>query len=140
MPSFIPDLAGAYVVQLVVSDPFNDSAPDTVTITVITGDDFAENVILDALDQVALLPPESVTTQGNQIAMTNFSAQAIRAIQLGNIELALFKIDEALERTDGCVLRGEPDGNGPGRDWITDCVDQVLVYTYLILAKEALSL
>ena len=143
MPSFVPDLPGIYVAQLVVSDPFDDSAPDTATITVITGEDFAENVILDALDFVALLPPESVTTQGNQNALTNFLLQAIKDIQDGKIEQAggaLFKIDLALERTDGCVLRGEPDGNGPGLDWITDCVDQVLVYAFLILAKEALSL
>ncbi|MCH8006538.1 MAG: hypothetical protein IH888_09955, partial [Planctomycetes bacterium] len=113
---------------------------DPVIITVITGEDFAANVILDALDFVALLPPESVTTQGNQNALTNFLGQAIAAIQVDDIERALFKIDQALERTDGCVLRGEPDGNGPGRDWITDCVDQVLVYAFLILAKEALSL
>ena len=140
MPSFVPDVEGVYVLSLVVNDGLADSLPDEVEVTVITGDDFAENTLMDLLDFVANLSPDRVTTTGNQRALTNFLSQAIRAIQLGNIELALFKIDEALERTDGCVLRGGPDGNGPGRDWITDCVDQVLVYTLLIVAKEALSL
>ncbi len=140
MPFFIPDLPGIYVVQLVVSNSFDDSAPDTVTITVISGEDFVENTLMETLDVVANLPSGAVTTKGNQQALMNFLSQAIVAIQEGNTELALAKIDNALERTDGCVLRGEPDGNGPGRDWITDCVDQVLVYTFLILAKEALSL
>ncbi len=140
MPSLVPDLPGIYVVQLVVSDSFDDSTPDTVTITVVTGEDFAQNTLLDCLDLVANLPPDHVTTKGNQQGLTNFISQAITAIQVGDIDEALRKIDFALERTDGCVLRAGPDGNGPGRDWITDCVDQVLVYALLILAKESLSL
>jgi hypothetical protein len=141
VPFFVPDLPGVYVVELVVSDPFDDSAPDTITITVITGEDFAENTLLDCvLGLVANLPPDHVTTKGNQRALTNFILQAIAAIQEGDIERALRRIDHALIRVDGCVLRGEPDGNGPGRDWITDYVDQVAVYTCLILAKDALSL
>jgi hypothetical protein len=43
-----------------------------------------------------------------------------------------------MERTDGCVLRGEPDGNGPGRDWITNCGDQIVVYLLLMQAEECL--
>ena len=139
MPSFIPDLPGLYVVQLVVSDPFDDSAPDTVTITVITGEDFAENTLMVVRDFLANLPPESVTTQGNQIALSNFLSQAITAIQGGDVDMALRKIDDAIARVDGCVLRGEPDGNGPGRDWIIDCGDQAVVYALLILAEAALS-
>jgi hypothetical protein len=34
MASFVPDIAGSYVVALVVNDGLEDSAPDTVTITV----------------------------------------------------------------------------------------------------------
>ena len=35
-PTFTPDLAGAYVVSLVVNDGTVNSAPDTVTITAVT--------------------------------------------------------------------------------------------------------
>ena len=48
------------------------------------------------------------------------------------------KIDKSIERADGCVLRGGPDGNGPGRDWITDCDEQALLFTCLTLARGAL--
>ena len=41
-------------------------------------------------------------------------------------------------RTDGCALRGIPDGNGQGRDWITDCVAQMEIYDCLTAAAEAL--
>ena len=139
MPSFVPDLPGGYVVQLVVSDPFGDSAPDTVTITVITGEDCAENALTETLDFVANLPPDRVTTKGNQEAFTGFLSQAIRAIQRDDIDGALRKIGNALERTDGCTLRGGPDGNGTGRDWITDCGDQAVVFALLILAEACLS-
>ena len=42
-------------------------------------------------------------------------------------------------RTDGCVLRGDPDGNGPGRDWITDCTAQTEAYNLLTDALDALT-
>ena len=63
------------------------------------------------------LPPESVTTKGNQRALGHFITQAREALDADDTEEALNKIEKALSRTDGCVLRGEVDGNGPGRDW-----------------------
>ncbi|BAS26955.1 hypothetical protein [Limnochorda pilosa] len=35
-PSFVPDLPGRHVVQLVVNDGTSDSDPDTVTINLVT--------------------------------------------------------------------------------------------------------
>src|SRR5439155_11223744 len=35
-PTFVPDLAGTYVVQLIVNDGALDSAPDTAAITALT--------------------------------------------------------------------------------------------------------
>ncbi|BAS26954.1 RCC1 repeat-containing protein [Limnochorda pilosa] len=40
-PSFTPDLAGDYVVQLVVNDGTSDSAPDTVTLTAVRSEEVA---------------------------------------------------------------------------------------------------
>lgn len=138
-PSFVPDLAGTYVVQLVVNDGFEDSVPDEVEITVISGEEFAESQTVDALDVVAGLPKSRVTTRGNQRALTNFLSQVIEAIQANDLETARDKLNKAIGRTDGCILRGMPDGNGPGRDWITDCTDQQLVYDILNQALTAIS-
>jgi hypothetical protein len=82
-----------------------------------------------------------VTTKGNQTALGNFLTQAIAALQEEppDIDQAISKLDQAIARTDGCVLRGEPDGAGPGRDWITDCVDQESVYWLLKNALDAIS-
>ncbi len=122
-PSFIPDVEGAYQVQLVVSDFIGPGEPDTVTITAASAADVAEVMIVDAADTIDDLPSSGVTTSGNQNALGNFLAQAINAIQADDIETAIEKLEKALERTDGCTLRGEADGNGPARDWITDDPD-----------------
>ncbi len=80
---------------------------------------------------------DEVTTVGNRNAYGNFLIQAIVAIQEGDIAEARNKLEKAISRTDGCDLRLAPDGNGPGRDWITGCTVQNLVYATL---TDALSL
>ena len=70
--------------RLIVSDGYEDSPHDEVTITVITGSECAENWLLDAMSLVSNLPPEAVTTKGNQNALLNHLSQAIRAAQAGD--------------------------------------------------------
>lgn len=141
-PVFVPDLPGAYVVNLVVSDPFVDSAPDTVTIAVTTTADYAGQQTVDALNGVGSLPPSSVTTKGNQTALGNFLTQVIAALQVGDLVDAKRKLQDAIERTDGCTLRGSPDPHGEGQikqDYIKTCTDQAPVYTLLKNALDSLS-
>lgn len=133
------DLSGQYAIQLVVSDLIGPSAPDTVTITATSANTFAEIKIQQANNIVSPLPPTSVTTGGNQQAFLNFLTQATVAIQSGDVVTARNKLQDAIERTDGCVLRGTPDGNGPGRDWLTDCPAQFVVYELLSAALGALT-
>ena len=96
--------------------------------------------IVSASETVVDLDPGQITTEGNQNALMNFLAQATVAIEEGDIGEAINKLQKALLRTDGCVLRGAPDGNGPGRDWITDCTEQIAVYNLLSSALAALTL
>lgn len=91
-----------------------------------------------AYDIITALPLAAVTTRGNQNALTNFLSQAIVAIQNNHLATARDKVEEAIERTDGCVLRGAPDGSGPGRDWITSCAAQMDIYDLLTAALAAL--
>lgn len=56
-PGFTPDLAGEYVIQLIVNDFFTDSSPDTVTITVFSN----QPPVADAgPDQTVFLPGSSI--------------------------------------------------------------------------------
>ena len=43
--------------------------------------------------------------------MKLISSAALVAIQASDIAAAVNKLEKALARTDGCVLRGSPDGN-----------------------------
>jgi hypothetical protein len=72
------------------------------------------------------------------MALTRHLTQALVALQNGNTGGALDKIEKALDRMDGCVLRGAPDGNGPGRDWIVDCSAQLAIYEALTQARDAI--
>jgi hypothetical protein len=137
-PSFVVDTEGVYDITLLVSDFVGPGTPDTIVVTAVSAEGFAELQIITANEQVAALTPEDVTSVGNQTALTNFLRQAVVAIQTGDFSEAIKKLEDALARTDGCVLRGAPDGNGPGRDWITSCVDQAVIYDSLSSALSAL--
>ena len=139
--TFIPDLPGVYVVELTANDGFVDSNRDEAMVTVITEDDLAEMNVMDAINRVADLPLDSVTTKGNQRALGNFLNQVIAALQEDDIDEAKKKLQDALERTDGCALRGSPDTGGGAikRDHVNNCVDQALIYPLLQEALDALN-
>jgi len=138
-PDFVPDLEGSYVVELTVSDPIGPGAPDEVEIMATAAEEFAEIQIVDADEVIVLIPLEDVTTEGNQTALTKFLQQAMTAILEDDIEAAIDKLEKSILRTDGCVLRGSPDLNGKGRDWITDCAAQTEAYDLLTSALDALT-
>ncbi|MGD2173732.1 MAG: PKD domain-containing protein [Gammaproteobacteria bacterium] len=137
-PTLTPDLPGVYLVNLVVSDFIGEGEPDTVQITAATVGDFTEAQIVEGSNLVTNLTPNQVTTSGNQNALFNFLSQAVVAVQSNDIEEAINKLQKALARTDGCVLRGSPDSNGPGRDWVSDCSAQIEIYSFLSTALAEL--
>ena len=139
-PSLTADVEGSYEITLVVSDFLGPGAADIVLLTAVGAAEFAETQIVGADDAAAALDPDlgEVTTQGNQEAFGNFLIQAARAIQEGDTAKAIDKLEKAIGRTDGCVLRGAPDANGMGRDWITDCAAQAAIHDLLTGALDAL--
>jgi len=139
LPSFVPDLAGNYTLELVVSDGFENSDPDSLVVAAITAADFAQNAAAEALNLVADLPRSSVTTRGNQLALGHHLAMAILALNGDQVALAEHKLNMVLERTDGCALRGSPDGPGRDRDWVTDCEAQSELYDIVRSALDALN-
>lgn len=138
VPAFVPDLIGVYVIGMMVSDGFACSQVDEVVITVITGETYAINTATEVLNTVTVLPVTSVSSTGNQHALTTFVGQAIQQIQNDNLEVARARLLMAISRMDGCALRGSPDGPGPGRDWVTDCAAQLALYADLNAALQAL--
>ena len=138
-PTFIPDVPGTYTATLTVSDPFGGASADGVVVMAITAEQFAAERIANALDTVGNLLPQQLAARGHRQALQNFLTQAIAALQAGDIEEARSKLGQAVERADGCALRGGPDGNGPGRDWVTDCAAQATPHEQLTAAQAALT-
>jgi hypothetical protein len=137
--SFTPDVAGAYTATLVVTDPFGAASADSVVVSVITAEQFAEGQLVGAIAIVAALPPESVTSNGNRKKLLQYFSEGIEALQAGSLDEARELITQAIERTDGCVLRGAVDGAGQGRDWVTDCAAQATLFSSLIMTLDAVS-
>ncbi|MDB6169296.1 MAG: hypothetical protein JWM88_2160 [Verrucomicrobia bacterium] len=138
-PSFVPNVAGTYAIMLTVYDPLGAGTPATAIVTATTAAGYANIVVVQTDAVIANLPPGQVTTAGNQNALSNFLSQALAALNSGNTALAIAKLRAALERTDGCAIRGTPDLNGPGRDWITDSAAQAQIYPALKSALAALT-
>ena len=137
-PTLTTDAEGTYELTLTVSDFLGAGTPATVDVVATTPVNYAEIQIVNASDAVGALLPGQVTTKGNQTALGNFLKSATKNLQKGKIANAIADLTSALERTDGCALRGRPDGNGNGMDWITDCAAQANAYALLTAAIAAL--
>ena len=138
-PNFTPTVAGTYTATLTVNDPFSGSSVDTVVISAITTDQFAADQIAQALNLIGALTLDQLTTRGNRQAFQNYLTQALNALRVGDLDEARRKLREAIERADGCVLRGNHDGNGSGRDWITECAAQTTIHDSLTAALNVLT-
>ena len=139
-PTFAPAVAGTYTATLTVTDPFGATSSDSVSAAVILSGQYAADRIADALNLIGGLSLDQVTTKGNRNALQKFLTQAVTALQQGDTAEAISKLEQALERTDGCILRGGPDGNGSGRDWVIDCGAQTAIYQRLAEAVNVLRL
>jgi hypothetical protein len=134
-----PDLEGEYEVTLMVSDFLGAGAPDSMLIMATTAQGFAENRILIAANIVADLKKSQFTKKGNQKKFIKELNKVVKHIQKVDAKKAAKKLEKLIQRTDGCSTKGSPDNKGKGRDWITDCAEQVVVMGYLTEALDALA-
>ena len=132
-------MPGTYKVSLLVSDFLGAGTPVTVTLVASSVVSYAEAAVRDACAIVEGLSRNPVTEKGNQKEFCKLMRQTIRELQNGHYSTASRKLGRAIERTDGCALRNTPDTKGNGRDWITVCSAQLLVYNDLNSALNALS-
>jgi hypothetical protein len=136
--SFVPDLPGVYVAALTPTDFVGPGISASATITVTTAMAYAEIQAQAAATQVLALSGDEVTTAGNQNAFIQLLSNAVIALQNGNLVGGRHMFREAISRTDGCTSQGSPDGNGPGRDWITSCAAQEQIYPVLVACLTAI--
>jgi len=128
--SFVPDLPGTYVIQLIVNDGFVDSDPGTIQIEVVT---LATRTIRDIQNflQVPIIAMDAKVFQNANLQNTllNKLNKVIANINSGNYQDALEQLqNDILGKADGCAKSGAPDKN----DWILDPTAQNTIYPYLL--------
>ena len=127
--SFVPDLPGTFVAQLIVNDGFVDSPPATVQIQAISLQTQVTRNIQSLQTIIASLAPGAFKNANMQNAMLNKLNAVIANIGSGSYSDALAQLqNDILGKTDGCATVGAPDKN----DWIMNCPDQSKVYTLLL--------
>jgi hypothetical protein len=136
--SITPDVSGTYELTLTVSDFLDAGTPVTVSFVASTAEEFSQMQIIEVSTVVTVLEPAEITTAGNQSAFGNFLTNTMEQIQKGNLNKAIADLEKAIARTDGCALRGSPDGNGAGMDWVTTCDAQSSIYNSLVEALQVL--
>lgn len=128
-PSFTPDLAGAYVIQLVVNDGLLHSEPASVQVQVITKVDAAILAVQGLADQIAALSGSDFKNANMKNALLNKLNAVMSKIDAENYKGALSQIEnDILGKTNGCAETGKVDKN----DWIRNCTAQDLVYVLVI--------
>ena len=126
--SLIPDLAGEYLVSLVVNDGFENSEPDNVTIVAITSQEAAAIELQGAIAKVNddyVLGREHWRNKNLRKAMTNKINAVLKMIDEALYEDAWDKLsNDILHKMDGCHYEGEPDKN----DWLITCTGQETLF------------
>jgi hypothetical protein len=133
--TFVPDLAGTYVIQLVVNDGLLDSLPSTTQVQVVANPTVPTEATRDVQDAIASLDTSVFKNANMQKTFNNKLNAVIADIEAGNYANALDKLQhDILGKTDGCANFGAPDSN----DWIKDCGSQGEVYSLILEVIEIL--
>jgi K319-like protein/uncharacterized protein DUF1565 len=136
--SFLPDMAGEYVISLVVNDGLVDSDPDDITVMVLSKQDITTETLIETIDIIndpLILPDEVLKNDNLRNTLTKKINAVLGLIDQGLYADALDKLqNDILGKTNGCAEIGSPDKN----DWIKDCEAQEQVYPMIVAAIEHL--
>ena len=131
--SFVVDVPGSYIAQLVVSD----GALTSTATALIVGLD-PQMVLAQTLQTVVgtinSLPPSAFQNPNTARALTNVLDAVRQHIEAGRYGPALNLVESTIQKTNGCAISGAPDAN----DSITDCAAQGQVYPDLVLLRDQL--
>jgi hypothetical protein len=120
--SLQPDLPGSYVLQLVVSDAWSSSVPDSMTIVAVMPTEFAQIKLQQACAQLHAMTAASFDAPGHQESLCNQLAQIVNFIQMPNLAQAQAHLTQAIARVDGWSLRNAFDPKGQGQPHAADFV------------------
>lgn len=126
---FVPDVAGIYVISLVVNDGFVKSDPSNITLTVVTAQEAAIYQVHQLMDTLNSIDFTAFVNKNSAKTLTNKLNAVLTDIQNGDYQLARDKLfTDILNKTNGCAASGVPDSN----DWINTCTAQESVYALVV--------
>ena len=130
------DIAGEYVVSLIVNDGLLDSAQDNATVLAVSYADAFTMKMNEIIQTINAMPDSAFKNKEHKDNLTR-KLSAILALvtekqeyQAGYVQLE----NSILQKLDGCTLNGIPENN----DWIISCEYQDQVYPLVIDAMELL--
>jgi hypothetical protein len=127
--SFVPDLPGTFVVQLIVNDCILNSLPATTEIMAVSQQTSVTQQIHNLQGVIINLPPNAFRNVVLKNVMLIELNAVLRSVEEHHYSVALLLLqDVILPQTNGCATTGAPDRN----DWIINCPDQSMVYTPLL--------
>jgi hypothetical protein len=134
-PTFLPGLAGTYVVSLIVNDGQVDSDPSTLSITVVASADPVIADLINAINAINALDSSAFKNRNLRKTLVNKINTAIAYIEQGLYSQAQSLLGGILKKMDGCSKKGVPDNN----DWIITCDAQDQVYPVILGAIDELA-
>jgi hypothetical protein len=127
--SFMPDLPGTYIAQLIVNDGLVDSLPATVEIQVVSRQTQLMRDLANLQRVIAKLAPKAFQHANQQRELLKKLNEVIVKVQKQKYSDALHQLqDDLLKKVNGCATTGAPQKD----DWIVDCADQSQVYPLLL--------
>ncbi len=127
--TFVPDLPGTYIVQLIVDDGLLNSDPSPIQVQVVNSKTNVVEKIQNLEKEITLLDPNTFKNTNMQNTLINKLNGVIENIEGGNYQGALEQLENDISgKTNGCVNTGAPDKN----DWIKNCGSQDIIYPHLL--------
>ena len=134
--SFLADLAGTYIISLVVNDGYENSEPSNMTVIAIANQDAVTESLQEAITLINNISDDEFKNQKMKNTLTNKINAVLEMIDQGLYQESLDKLqNDILKKTNGCIETGEADKN----DWIINCDDQNQVYSIIMEAIEHLT-
>lgn len=137
MTSFVPDVAGEYVVNLVVNDGLENSDPAAAIIVATTAEGELADEVEKTIDEINGTPPQNFKKKVLKKVMTQKTVHTLKLIDEKKHAAAKQEIQMLTEKTNGCD-DSSADPKADPNDWIKNCESQRRVRERLAESKRLL--
>jgi len=133
-PTFVPDVPGKYIAQLIVTDVALSSDPATVQVKAVSDITFVHSNLVDAVALIGSLERSAFRSPGLRNELIRGIHDIMDDFEDHHYCEAAHDVDAITRRVDGCAQSTAPDRD----DWILVCPAQIQVYQDLQNAKSGI--